>query len=518
MRKNYQMRGNLMNKELKRIDEPKLKFGYNQSVLDPRDGLSLFGPYDKGNVNNFNIGLVGTIEGNERAVSWIKKVHRPIYNLESDIARPFFPGFEEVFNVTANFQSITKRTIDEKKLETYYQIVDNYQRVANIVDLYIKEITTFLESNDSKVDLWLVIIPEKIYKLCRIKSFVPKKEGDMRGIKNENTIWNKTLFETEELEELRQPYYFENHFHNQLKYKLLSIKVVTQIIRENTIAYKDFLNIKGNPKKDLSKFETAIAWNICTTLYYKLGGKPWKLNYVRDKVCYLGLVFKKDERHNDIRYACCAAQMFLDSGDGLVFKGALGPWFNPDSMEYHLTTNAANDLLTKSIESFKKENGFIPNEIFIHGRTYFDDIEWNGFLAAIEKYKTHDFEINLVGVRIVDDKRLKIFREFTFPVLRGMMLKVNDWTAYFWTRGFIPRIQSILGLETPNPLFIKIIRGKSEIELVCKDILSLTKLNYNACIFGDGFPVTLKFANKIGEILTAGPDQEIEVLPFKYYI
>jgi hypothetical protein len=48
--------------------------------------------------------------------------------------------------------------------------------------------------------------------------------------------------------------------------------------------------------------------------------------------------------------------------------------------------------------------------------------------------------------------------------------------------------------------------------------MALTKLNYNSCIFGDGKPITLKFADLVGNILTAGPNAELEVLPFKYYI
>lgn len=55
-------------------------------------------------------------------------------------------------------------------------------------------------------------------------------------------------------------------------------------------------------------------------------------------------------------------------------------------------------------------------------------------------------------------------------------------------------------------------------QTICKDILSLTKLNYNTCIFADGVPVTLKFADMIGEILTAGPNENVEVLPFMFYI
>jgi hypothetical protein len=75
-----------------------------------------------------------------------------------------------------------------------------------------------------------------------------------------------------------------------------------------------------------------------------------------------------------------------------------------------------------------------------------------------------------------------------------------------------------MGLETPNPLSIEITRGKANIETVCRDILALTKLNYNACIYGDGLPVTLRFADSIGEVLTAGPEPETEVLPFKHYV
>ena len=57
-------------------------------------------------------------------------------------------------------------------------------------------------------------------------------------------------------------------------------------------------------------------------------------------------------------------------------------------------------------------------------------------------------------------------------------------------------------------------------ETVLKDVLGLTKLNYNACRYGDGEPVTLKFADAVGEILTAGPvfRDQIPPLPFKHYV
>jgi hypothetical protein len=53
---------------------------------------------------------------------------------------------------------------------------------------------------------------------------------------------------------------------------------------------------------------------------------------------------------------------------------------------------------------------------------------------------------------------------------------------------------------------------------VLTDILVLTKLNYNACIFADGYPVTLVPADAVGEILTARPLADVPPLPFKFYI
>lgn len=48
--------------------------------------------------------------------------------------------------------------------------------------------------------------------------------------------------------------------------------------------------------------------------------------------------------------------------------------------------------------------------------------------------------------------------------------------------------------------------------------LALTKLNYNARLFADGVPITLKFADSVGEVLTAGPVAPDVPLPFMYYI
>jgi hypothetical protein len=61
-------------------------------------------------------------------------------------------------------------------------------------------------------------------------------------------------------------------------------------------------------------------------------------------------------------------------------------------------------------------------------------------------------------------------------------------------------------------------RGEADMQVVLSDVLALTKLNYNTCMLADGVPVTLRFADAVGEILTAGPVGPDNPLPFKHYI
>jgi hypothetical protein len=209
--------------------------------------------------------------------------------------------------------------------------------------------------------------------------------------------------------------------------------------------------------------------------------------------------------------------MFLDSGDGVVFKGAVGPWYSPKRGEFHLSGQAARKLVNLAIETYKNDPTNVgklpPTELFLHGRTMFNDEEWAGFQDAIEAQKT-----NLVGVRIRTERTLKLYRQGSHPILRGMAYVQDSKTAYLWTNGFAPRLQTYDGKEVPRPLQIDICRGDAPIETVLGDIMALTKLNYNACKFGGGSPVTLRFADAVGEILTAGPSESAAPLSFKYYI
>lgn len=493
--------------KIKFLNEPYLTFGYGQKAIDPRDGLTLFGPFDYKKVKGAKtIGIVGSPALIELYKSYLHKISQPVTN--SDSARPNFPGLDAAFGISVNFDNIIELPIPEAKLKEYCYYTDGYQRIHNWANLFVDSITRHLDEDENDVQLWFIVIPEYIYKFGRPQSRIPASPNNNSiGLKGKDRYTQEQLlFFQEEREALQEAYKYEMNFHNQLKAKLLESRIVTQIIRESkiTIPKEDDLNAK--------KLETAMAWNIATTMYYKLGGLPWKMGDIRDKVCYLGLVYKKTEELSESNNACCAAQMFLDSGDGMVFRGNVGPWWNPTTKEFHLRKEDAKKMITQSLEAFKAKFDYYPEEVFIHARTFFNDEEWEGFSEAAEG------KSRIVGVRIRELNGFKLFRGESYCIPRGMMMIRDEMKAYLWTKGFIPRFKSQLGLEVPSPLDISIVRGEANIETICRDILSLSKLNYNTCNYGDGLPVTLKFADSIGEILTAGRDLRSGVLPFKHYI
>jgi len=500
------------------LDEPKLLFRFEQSMIDPRDGLSLFGPLERAKPHGIRWAVIGPKGSIRHVKNWIQRISGPIISGTNFVARPIFPGFEAAFSTKFSADPALECEISENDLYNHAHNADRHQRVFRSVDLYSSRLERAHLSEDVSPDLWFVVIPEYVYTNCRPLSTVNssfKTEPDNRMTRREARDLQKQPSLFADVNSLAEEYLYDVNFHNQLKARLLKHQIPTQILREAKIAFREFTNSRGLPQFPLENQESALAWNISTAAFYKAGGKPWKLGAAREGVCYIGLVFKQDETSKNPRTACCAAQMFLDSGDGVVFKGAVGPWYRGKRGLYHLDYDSARELVDMCIEVYaQKHNSHRPKELFIHGRVELNDEEYRGFVDAAGSIT------KVVGVRIKPDSSLKLFRLGSHPVLRGTAFIINEKKSYLWTRGMVPRLRTYPGREVPNPIMIDICKGDANIKTVMRDILALTKLNYNSCTFSDGLPVTIKFANAVGEILTAGPSKKLKTppLPFKYYI
>lgn len=499
------------------LPEPTLLFANGQSVEDPRDGLSLFGPFDPAQTYGIRYGVIGTQQGIQRFSHWVEKIQHAVIDEPATRLRPPFPGFEAAFGVPFGATPVLSISFEAKDLEKCVFIGERFKRTYDTAGFFTDRILEAIRTEENRPDIWFIIVPEDVYRYCRPASVVGKEERiegniTMRPREARSIVSQPSLFE--EWNEAAEPYRYDPDFRNQIKGRLLVDRVLTQIVRESTLAHREFLNKAGYPTRQLDKLQSEIAWNLGSAIYYKVGGRPWKLNGVRPGVCYVGLAFKTDERNSDPQAACCAAQMFLDSGDGIVFKGNVGPWKTGKRGHFHLTTNAASELLSLAISAYKKaHDNTAPDELFVHGRVRFDEPEWHGFREAAGS------RTKVVAVQISDAEDLRFYREVgSMPIMRGLAWIQDARTGYLCSRGFTPRLQTYPGKEVPLPLRVTICEGKCEIETVLQDVLGLTKLNYNSCRYGDGVPVTLKFAEAVGEVLVSGPTVPNAPLPFRHYI
>lgn len=494
------------------VKEPLLEFGFGQKFDDPRNGLFLFGPLAEKKPSSMRVGVVGTPAGIARYRGWVRRITGFLPAARPDaVHQVAFPGFEATFRTPWPENPVVELAISPHEISRKLRLSDRHVGLYDVVSLFEEPIRERLRSDDDQVDLWYVVVPEEVYTLGRPLSRVPFVERVSIERRINARIAARlrsqpSLFQ-EDMKEARI-YAYELDFHNQLKARILDKGAVVQIVRETSLA--DISD--GAETKRRLQDQATLAWNLCTTSFFKAGGRPWKLGNVRDGVCYIGVIFKKDAADPSGVNACCGAQMFLDSGDGLVFKGALGKW-SSETKSFHLSRADAKELISSVLAEYKRSGGKLPNEVFLHAKTRFNDEEWEGFREGLP-----EDGIKLVGVRISRSNDVKAYRMGSSPILRGTWLKVSERRGYLWTAGYVPRLGTYAGREVPNPLSIEITRGDSDISQVMADVMGLTKVNFNACIYGDGLPVTLRFADSVGEILTAGPTGELPPLPFRHYI
>jgi hypothetical protein len=381
------------------IPEPQLIFGSGQRLESPKDGLFLFGPEHAAKESvTLRIGVIGTKAGITFFNEWISRVRGFVPGKDSSSAqhRPFL-GFNAIYSIGLPDKPVSELVVSDEQIDEALLVADRHVAIFRTVDVFSGPIRRFIDEEESVVDVWFVVIPERVFIYGRPKSVVPVAMRVDSGTHMDKQLARELINEPSlfaEDNEAAEPYLYEVNFHNQLKARLLEgpHRAVVQIVRETVVAPGAFLKNNGMPLRAIQDPAT-VAWNLCTTAYFKSGRRPWRLARVRDKVCYVGLVFK--HLLNDAEgSACCGAQMFLDSGDGLVFKGAVGPWRSANTREYHVSREGARTLLATVVDSYKNKEGCYPTELFIHGQTAFNDDEWEGFTDAVPP------GANLVGVRI----------------------------------------------------------------------------------------------------------------------
>ncbi|MBI2816310.1 MAG: hypothetical protein HYX72_05190 [Acidobacteria bacterium] len=417
---------------------------------------------------------------------------------------PVFPGFEAAFGCSFSPEPTWYKELDEDKLIEICSDLDSKKRAYDAVEEYLSAIR-LTEKKDEDFQVIICVLPDIVHRHCRPNAVITEGTGFAVSKREQRARASGQAGIFEDYDP--SIYCYSEDFRRQIKARCMKHRVPIQLIQESTIT-------ETQPgERALVSPASDVAWNLSTALYYKAGGKPWKLAAARPGVCYIGIAFRRTDTSSFGRTACCAAQMFLDSGDGIVFLGDSGPWYSPNKKQFHLSGDAARKLLSGVLELYGNLEGQPLTEIFLHCRSGISDEEFSGYAKACPK------GVKLVGVRVKKEiSGLKLFREGDYPVVRGTFWKLSEKTAYLFASGVVPRLGTYPGVEAPVPLRIDLQHGDADIVQVARDIFALTKLNYNACKIGNSEPVTVGFSDAVGEILVSNPTVKERSPKFKFYI
>jgi hypothetical protein len=259
-----------------------------------------------------------------------------------------------------------------------------------------------------------------------------------------------------------------------------------------------------------SQHPATKAWNLCVALYYKAGGAlPWKAEALNPETCFIGISFYRHLLEDSFEMHTSLAQVFTGEGEAFVLRGLKFPWNQKKSP--HLDEAGAEGLLKLVLAKYHELKGGVPRRIVIHKTSKFWDSELAGFRKGLDGVKEYDF-------LSIQQMVVRFFRAGAYPPLRGTLCEVNQKSDFLYTMGYMPDLGTYPRGYVPEPWELIDHHGDNTPRRLFKEIMALTKMNYNNADIADGEPITLKFARKVGEILSYIPETEAPHPSYRFYM
>jgi hypothetical protein len=105
-----------------------------------------------------------------------------------------------------------------------------------------------------------------------------------------------------------------------------------------------------------------------------------------------------------------------------------------------------------------------------------------------------------------------------YPPLRGSFLKLQENSGLIYLRGSVQFFETYPGMYVPRPLELSVTKAETTVEQIAREMLSLSKLNWNNTQFDGGEPITLRAARRVGDILKCIPENGTVQPSFRFFI
>lgn len=276
-------------------------------------------------------------------------------------------------------------------------------------------------------------------------------------------------------------------------------------------------------EKSINSYDTCkVMWGLSTSLYAKATGILWHPESIQDDTAYIGISYAYSEEK---RICIGCSQLFDSTGTGIrmvlrkinnpIFRGKSNPFMREDDARLMMTELREQYYHSAPVNSLKR--------IVIHKTTPFIRDEISGIMQAFR-----GIEVELVQIQDYCAWRGIRFEAqpdktaFGFPVKRGLAVKLDRDSFLLWTHGCIihPELDGTRNYYKgsrgiPAPLLVKRYAGNASGDTLAREILMLTKMNWNS---GDSLyktlPVTLDFAKVLARM--SKQDEAIYDKPYDF--
>ena len=430
------------------------------------------------------VGGIGTSNCIDLLDKWIKRcggVIAAASDAKQENLRLPFCGFNSKsgFGTDMRFSTDLSRTLKNSEVQEILDIGDRTTRVLRSIECYYENIK-FLAQN-RHVDVIVCVVPENLYEAIAI----------------EETAGEETL-------EADESQYEELNFRRALKARAMPLAKPLQLIRQVTL---DETKVAGQ-QDDATK-----AWNFCTALYYKSGPTiPWKLDQdnARASACAVGISFYRSRDRQTLNTSL--AQIFDELGNGLILRGTPVD-IDKDDRVPRLSAQQAHDLLAAALNEYRIALRTYPARVVIHKSSNFSDDEIDGLESAASAVN-----IDSVDFVTVMDSKLRLFRDGNYPPYRGTLAQIDEARQLLYTRGSVWYYQTYPGLYVPQPIELRSVKCEESPNFIAREILGLTKMNWNNTQFDGKYPVTLGCSRKVGEIMKYLTDADTPQIRYGYYM
>lgn len=455
------------------LPEPELLFASGNRHVDPKTGLTLWGPASLGSERHrdrVRVGFVGLGSAIQNVQGMLGDAAAGVEG--GDTHHPF-PGFADSFRFEIACSDDKLNQVlsvnDHKDLVATRNGRERFQGALAILDHKIR----LLAERDDRPDLVFVVFDPELYQRTRSVDY---REGGAS---------------------------YHRDMRRALKSAVMRHRIPIQLVQETTTRRTDVT------RRQLDH-PTEVVWNLATGVYFKTGGLPWGPTGLPPDTCFIGVSFTRPLGSASTLHTA-VVQAFDEHGEGLVLRGPDFQWDRSrEERSPHLPADVANTLLTMVLDRYRDERGTAPRRVVVHKSSKFEPAERDGFQAALRSVEQHD----LVALTQTSDWRL--LRAGKYPPLRGTVLTAGSHSMLY-TTGWIPNLGYDHG-HVPSPVRIADHVGDTADLQLLREILTLTKMNWNSSAFAETMPITLRFARDVGDILRELPD-DVEPRPeYRYYM